>query len=139
MGSALTKVTQDTKAATILGVIGKDKCMHMASVPPRKGGVFLDEMGHANSPVLFKTDQEPSIVDFVNKLKGLRAGIATFPGNSLVGASASNGVMEEGVHACMIRVLKDALDARWCVKLDSDQVRGRRRRSRYELGKRPGA
>ena len=39
---------------------------------------FLDEMGYANSPVLFKTDQEPSIVDIVNKLEGLRAGITTF-------------------------------------------------------------
>ena len=64
-------------------------------------------MGHANCPVLFKTDQEPSIVNFLNKLKGVRAGITTFIKNSLVGASASNGVMERGVQALegMIRAL----------------------------------
>ena len=132
MGSAHTKVTQDTKAATILGVKEKDKRMHMASVVPRKGGsvdfivkrvlAFLDEMGYANSPVLFKTDQEPSIVDLVNKLKGFRAGITTFIENSPVGASASNGVMERGVQALegMIRVLKDALETRWGVEIDSN-------------------
>ena len=80
--------------------------MHMAGVVPKKGEsvdfiaqrvlAFLDEMGYANSPVLLKTDQEPSIVDFVNNLIGLRASITTFVENSLVGASASNGVMERG-------------------------------------------
>ena len=108
--------------------------MHMASVVPGKGGsvyfiaqgvlAFLDEVGNANSPVLFKTDQEPSIVDLVNKLKGLRAGITNFIEESPVGASASNGVMEERGSRLwregIICVKKDALEARCCVKLDSN-------------------
>ena len=67
----------------------KDERMHIACVVPRKDGfvdfiakrvlAFLDELkSFANSPVLFKTDQEPSFVDFMIKLKGLRAGITTF-------------------------------------------------------------
>ena len=65
MGSAHTKVTQDTKVATNNGVKENYKRMHMASVVPKRGGsvdfmaervlAFLDEMGCANSPVLFKT------------------------------------------------------------------------------------
>ena len=53
-------------------------------------------MGYANSPVLFKTDHEQAIFDFVNKLKNLRAGTTTFIENSPVGASESNGVMKRG-------------------------------------------
>ena len=132
MGSAHTKVSQYTKAATILGVKEKDRRMHMSTAVPKKGGsvdfvakrvmAFLDELGLSHCPVTFKTDQEPSIIDLVNKLKSLRVGIITHIENSQVGASASNGVMERGCQALegMIRVLKDALETRWDRKIDSN-------------------
>ena len=98
MGSAHTKVSQDTKAATILGVKEKDRRMHMSTAVPKKGGsvdfvakrvmAFLDELGLSHCPVAFETDQEPSIIDLVNKLKSLRVGIITHIENSPVGASA---------------------------------------------------
>ena len=109
----------------------KDRRMHMASVVPRKGGsvdlaakivlAFLDEMGSANSPVLFKTDQEPSIVDLVNKLKDSRVGITTLIEKLScwrLGVQRHPGKALEG----LIRVLKDALEGRWCVKLDSNHM-----------------
>ena len=129
MGTAAVKASKDDKAATILGVKMKDRKAHMATVVPKKGASmefvakrvnkFIDEMGFKESTVMFKTDQEPSIVDLVNAIKKLRAGLETHSENSPVASSASNGVMERGVQSIegMIRVLKDALEYRLGIKI----------------------
>ena len=77
-GSAHTKVTQDTKVATILGVQCRTQERRVCGCICQESFGLLGRDGQCQQPSVVQDGPEPSIVDFFNKLKGLRAGITTF-------------------------------------------------------------
>ena len=108
--------------------------MLMASVVPTKTTgtfiaqrvmAFLQEVGCEFGDLTVKSDQEEAIKGVVRDVGRLRA--ASGGGRyveecSPVGASASNGVVERGIQSIegQVRVLLDALESRWKVKIPVD-------------------
>ena len=117
---------QPGKTLTILVVKERRTKMLMATAVPSKStgrfviarvGVFIRELGIDHLDIVAKSDQEPSIKKLVEDVGRSRGGgsgrwIMEF---SPVKSSASNGVVERGIHSAQgqIRVLKDGLESRW--------------------------
>ena len=105
--------------------------MLMASVVPRKTTgayvskrimAFFQEVGCEFGDVVMKSDQEEAIKAVVTDVGRLRAsggGGKYVMEHSPVKASASNGVIERGIQSIegQVRVLLDALETRWGVKI----------------------
>ena len=132
MGHSQTKEVSNPRLATILAVKDRDTRMLMGTIVPRKGSThefvakrvkaFIDELGLSNCRLTIKTDQEPAITDLVGAIVRIRPNVETFHEQSPVGSSASNGVAERGVQTLegQIRVLKDALENRWRLKIGEE-------------------
>ena len=133
MGTGAISDAINPKVTAILAVKEKDTKMILGTVVPKKGSThefvakrviaFIDELGLSNCKLTIKTDQEPAIIDLVNGIKRLRPNLETFHEQSPVGSSASNGVIERGVQTLegQIRVLKDALETRWGIRIGDEQ------------------
>lgn len=133
MGTKAVKDSLNPKLNAILAVKEKETKMIMGTFVPKKGAThefvakrvvaFIDELGMSNCKITIKTDQEPAIIDLVNNIKRLRPGVETMHEHSPVGSSASNGVIERGIQTLegQIRVIKDALETRWKVKIGEEQ------------------
>ncbi len=82
----------------------------------------LESWGHANNKVIFKSDQEFSIVDFKAKLAGYRLGETSLE-ESPKGESESNGVVENSIRIIKnrIRVLKCELEHHIQYKIPADK------------------
>ena len=83
---------------------------------------FLKEIGLEFGDLVTKTDQEPAmgtIVENLGKSRAAGGGGAFIVEQSPVGASQSNGVVERGIQSVVgqVRVLLDALEARWGVDI----------------------
>ena len=123
----------DEKTKTVLVAKDRDTKSVMCSMVPIKGSshqfparrvkAFLSEMGYDNLDVTLKSDQEPSIMDVVNEVIRLRSTVRTLKQQSLVGSSASNGVVERGALTVegQIRVIKDAFENRIATKIASNR------------------
>jgi hypothetical protein len=118
----------------IIAVKERKTKMKAAAVVPRKTTgayvakgmmAFLQEVGLEFGDNIVKCDQEEaikSVVSDVGRLRAAGGGGRMIVEYSPVGASASNGVIERGIQSIegQVRVLKDALEARWSVKLPVD-------------------
>ena len=123
----------DDKGGTITVLVGRERVtgMTMASVVPTKGTSgqfaalrvleFIKECGAAESEVILKADQEPSINALVADVLKARGAVITVVEKSPVGSSGSNGVVERGVQAVegLVRTLRSACEERFGVKLVS--------------------
>lgn len=104
--------------------------MTLATAVPRKSAgdfvssrvlAFLKEVGIEAGDVIVKSDQEPaimSLVDTIGRLKVAKGGRWIVEA-SPVGSHASNGVVERAIQSVQgqVRVMKDALEAKWKVKI----------------------
>jgi hypothetical protein len=89
----------------------------------KRAMAFMKEIGCEYRDLVVKSDQEPAIKALVTAAGRLRAaggGGKYIEENSPVGASQSNGVVERGIQsvAGQVRVLLDALEARWKMKIE---------------------
>ena len=69
-------------------------CQRKGSESQAAAELFLDavhELGYHDSPIMYKSDQEPAIVDIINLVSSNRKA-PTIPEQSAVGDSAGNGV-----------------------------------------------
>ena len=123
---------------TLTFLVAKERKTRMllATVTPRKSTgdwlakrllAWLREIGCEMSRIIIKTDNEPAIVTVVDNLARHRAAKGAQPmivENSPVYSSKSNGCVERGIQTVqgMIRTLRSALEARWCVKLPTDHA-----------------
>jgi hypothetical protein len=110
--------------------VGKDRetKLFFAHVVPRKGGDIewvaeqvcrdLKKFG-IRGDVVFKTDQEPALIDLVNQICALRPESRSCCTHSGVGDSKGNGFAERAVQSIeeMVRVHKLALESRIKTKL----------------------
>ena len=118
----------------LIVVVAKERNSRMllSEVIPRKGTVgkfaatrvvaFIRELGYGSAPIIMKSDQEPAILALVNDIAKYRAPAQTVLEQSPVGSSGSNGIVERGVQSfeMMMRVMKDALEHKWNVKIPDD-------------------
>ena len=98
----------------------------MSVVVTHKGGTcewgvkrlagFIDGLGY--NKVMFKSDNEPSIVDLWNAVREKRKG-DTIPENAPVGESEANGIAEKAVQEFegMMRTNKSALEEKIGVRI----------------------
>jgi len=104
--------------------------MTMATAVPRKSTgefvtnrviAFMKEIGLEAADVVVKSDQEPAVTSLIDEVGRKRAplGGRWVVESSPVGSHASNGVVERAIQSVegQVRVLKDALEARWKVKI----------------------
>jgi hypothetical protein len=122
------------RTITIAAVKERETGMMMASVVPTKTTgtfiakrvmAFLQEVGCEFGDLTVKSDQEEAIkgvVKDVGRLRAAAGGGRYVEEMSPVGASASNGVIERGIQSIegQVRVLLDALESRWNVKIPVD-------------------
>ena len=106
----------------------------LASVVPLKGAshefpakrmcAFLKELGLDHRDVVFKSDQEAALGEFLQEVVKRRSDARTFVEQSPVASSACNGVIERGNLSVegQVRVLKDAFEARLGKKVPSDHA-----------------
>ena len=108
----------------------------LASVVPRKATgayiskrimAFFQEVGCEFGDVVVKSDEEPSmqtVVQDVGRLRAAGGGGKYVMEHSPVKASASNGCIERGIQSIegQVRVLLDALEARWGVSIPVDHA-----------------
>ena len=143
--------TKNGPLATVLVAKERGTKMVMSTVVPMKGGsiefparrtlAFIRELGLESSDIVFKSDQEPAIVDLLNaigkrrcaktKLESARDADPRDPSKPLgrsiqesspVGSSASNGFIEKGIQDVegQARTIKHALETRIGSKVPSD-------------------
>jgi len=104
--------------------------MTLATAVPRKSTgefvvnrvmAFLKEVGLEAADVVVKSDQEPAIMSLVEEVGRKKAahGGRWVMEASPVGSHASNGAVERAIQSVegQVRVLKDALETRWGVKI----------------------
>ena len=150
----MVKENEPGRTLTILVVKERRTRMLMATVVPSKSTgrfvaervcAFMKELGIDQLDVVAKSDQEPSIKTLVESVGRHRADgagrwITEF---SPVGKSASNGVIERGIQSAQghVRVLLDALEARWKRTIGTDECilawlaeRAARSLNRLEIG-----
>ena len=116
---------------TVIVVRERTTKMTMAAAMPDKSSgthiakriaAFMKEVGVGLGDVVIKTDQEPAIKAIMEEAGRVRAaggGGKYIMEESPVGSSASNGVVERAIQSVQgqVRVMKDALEAKWGVKL----------------------
>ena len=101
-----------------------------AAVPSKSTGTyiarrvvaFFKEVGCESGDMIVKSDQEAAIVSIVRAAGRVRAATGTgkyITENSPVHSSGSNGIVERAILSVeqQVRVLKNALESRWKVKL----------------------
>ena len=113
---------------TVLGARERHTKMTLSTVIPskttgtfaaRRVWAFLREIGFKNGDIILKCDQEPAIMSLVSEISKLRAengGVGrTIEGNSPVGSSSSNGIVERAIQSVeeQIRVMPSALEGKW--------------------------
>ena len=84
---------------------------------------FIKEVGMEAASVVFRSDQEPAIIDLINEVARRRQA-TTFVEQSPVGSSASNGVAERAVQSVegQLRTISDALQHRLHIDIPSDHA-----------------
>ena len=119
------------KTVPMVVVRERDTRMTMAAAVPSKStgnyiakrvAAFFKEAGCESGDIVVKSDQEAAMVSLVREAGRVRAATGTgkyIVEQSPVGSSGSNGMVERAILSVeqQVRVLKDALECRWGLKI----------------------